>query len=61
MFTPPATHPTTLIFYTRPGLLYKFWEKRGHSYPFVEESDKAIAFRFASGHVFHHPAISEGK
>lgn len=44
-----------------PGQLCCTIMERCLSYPFVEEGDKAIAFRFSRGHVFHHPAISAGR
>lgn len=32
-----------------------------HTYPFVEEGDEAISFRFTCGHVFHHPTVPVDK
>lgn len=33
----------------------------GDTHPFVEERHKAIAFRLASSHVFHHPGITTNR
>lgn len=32
-----------------------------NTYPFIEEGDKSIAFRFTGGHVFYHSTIAVEK